>query len=144
MHLFWRILSKHLKADETAIRYANFPLVHQWGFRLPIGWRDSNPGAKNETYLDVVSLWESICESSLHKLPLPCPPASYLSVQREHHQIVNVPRHEASVRQLITLPTVHRDPFDRMLIYQAIEHMLTIVTADEEFQAYPAPILGRG
>jgi PIN domain nuclease of toxin-antitoxin system len=38
---------------------------------------------------------------------------------------------------------VHRDPFDRMLICQAIEHELIIVTVDGVFQSYPVPILSR-
>jgi PIN domain nuclease of toxin-antitoxin system len=38
---------------------------------------------------------------------------------------------------------IHRDPFDRMLICQALEHQLTIITVDEVFQSDPAPILGR-
>ena len=111
--------------------------------RLPVDWRDSIRSAKNEVYLSVVSLWESIIKYSLRKLPLPYPPASYLPAQRERHQIVNLLLDEASVRRLATLPAVHRDPFDRMLICQAIEHELTIVTVDEVFQSYPAPILGR-
>jgi PIN domain nuclease of toxin-antitoxin system len=45
------------------------------------------------------------------------------------------------VKRLGTLPTIHRDPFDRMLICQALEHTLTIITVDEVFQAYPAPLL---
>ena len=49
---------------------------------------------------------------------------------------------EASVCHLATLPSVHRDPFDRMLVCQAIEHALTIVTVDSVFESYPVPILG--
>jgi PIN domain nuclease of toxin-antitoxin system len=50
---------------------------------------------------------------------------------------------ETSVCQLATLPSVHRDPFDRMLVCQTIDHGLTMVTVDPMFQAYPVPILGR-
>jgi PIN domain nuclease of toxin-antitoxin system len=49
---------------------------------------------------------------------------------------------EASVQQLAALPPIHRAPFDRMLICQALEHKLTIITVDEVFQSYPAPVLG--
>ena len=55
----------------------------------------------------------------------------------------SLPLDEASVRHLATLPLVHHDPFDRMLVCQAMEYKLTIVTVDEVFQAYPASILGR-
>ncbi|MGH7962856.1 MAG: type II toxin-antitoxin system VapC family toxin [Candidatus Binatia bacterium] len=70
------------------------------------------------------------------------PPERYLPAQRERHQIVDLPLDETSVRQLAALPPIHRDPFDRMLICQAIEHQLTIITVDEVFEAYPALILG--
>jgi PIN domain nuclease of toxin-antitoxin system len=40
-----------------------------------------------------------------------------------------------------TLPPHHRDPFDRMLVAQAIRHELTIVTADRELAVYGLPLL---
>jgi len=109
--------------------------------RLPANWRDSMRDAGNEVYLSVASLWEVIVKHRLGKLPLPHPPESYLPTQRARHLIASLPLDEASVRHLAMLPSVHRDPFDRMLVCQAIEHELTIVTADPVFGSYPAPIL---
>lgn len=43
---------------------------------------------------------------------------------------------EESVTQLAKLPTLHRDPFDRLLICQALQHELVIVTADSAIMAY--------
>jgi PIN domain nuclease of toxin-antitoxin system len=111
--------------------------------RLPPEWRDGirNPG--NDVFLSVVSVWEATVKYYIGKLPLPQPPQHYLPFQRAQHQIASLPLDEASVCHLATLPAVHRDPFDRMLVCQAIEHTLTIVTVDPVFEAYPAPILGR-
>ena len=64
-------------------------------------------------------------------------------MQRVRHQLASLAPDEASVCRLATLPAVHRDPFDRMLVCQALEHELTVVTVDPVFRAYPAPILGR-
>jgi len=111
--------------------------------RLPADWRDSIRDAENAVYLSVVSVWETIVKHRLGKFPLPHPPEYYLPAQRARHQIVSLPLEEASVCQLATLPSVHRDPFDRMLVCQAIEHGLTIITVDPVFRAYPAPILSR-
>ena len=111
--------------------------------RLPADWSKSIGDVGNEAYLSVVSLWEAIIKHSLGKLPLPHRPTQYLPAQRVRHQIASLPLDEASVCHLATLPAAHRDPFDRMLVCQAIEHGLTIVTADPVFRAYPAPILGR-
>lgn len=90
----------------------------------------------NTVYLSVVSLWECIIKYQLGKLPLPESPEVYLPKQREQHRIDSLIVDEASVAQLITLPSLHRDPFDRLLICQALRHNLTIVTADAAVMAY--------
>ena len=109
--------------------------------RLPTTWRDTIRQPEHEVYASVVSLWETIVKYRLGKLVLSEPPETYLPTQRERHRITNLPLDEASVRQLASLPPIHRDPFDRMLICQAIEHSLTIITVDEVFRGYRAPIL---
>jgi PIN domain nuclease of toxin-antitoxin system len=48
---------------------------------------------------------------------------------------------EGAVVHLTKLPDHHRDPFDRMLICQAIEHDLTLVTVDEHIRQYPIKTL---
>ena len=104
--------------------------------RLPNDIQQGIRNPNNEVYLSVVSLWEVIIKHQLGKLPLPEPPEHYLPIQRERHQIANLSLDEASVSQLAGLPLIHRDPFDRMLICQALEHNLTIVTVDDLIQAY--------
>ena len=94
----------------------------------------------NEVYLSVVSIWEITVKYQLGRLPLPEPPQSYLPVQRQRHQIASLSLDEASISQLVKLPSIHRDPFDRMLVCQALEHDLTIVTVDATLQSYPAQI----
>ena len=111
--------------------------------RLPGDWREGIRDTGNEVYVSVVSLWEALVKHRLGKLPLPEPPESYLPTQRARHQLASLSLDEASVRHLATLPSAHRDPFDRMLVCQALEHGLTIVTVDPVFGAYPAPLLGR-
>jgi PIN domain nuclease of toxin-antitoxin system len=111
--------------------------------RLSAIMRDSIRDLNNEVYLSVASLWEAIIKHQLGKLPLPQPPAIYLPIQRERHQISSLPLDEASVSQLANLPPIHRDPFDRMLICQAMRHSLTIVTVDDVICDYPVPVLNR-
>jgi PIN domain nuclease of toxin-antitoxin system len=79
---------------------------------------------------------ECIIKYQLGKLPLPESPEIYLPKQREQHRIDSLTVDEASVAQLITLPSLHRDPFDRLLICQALQHNLTMVTADVAVMAY--------
>jgi PIN domain nuclease of toxin-antitoxin system len=111
--------------------------------RLPDAMRESIRSLDNEVYLSVVSLWEAIVKYQLGKLALPSPPDSYLPLQRERHQISSLFLDEASVAQLARLPAIHRDPFDRMLICQALEHRLMIVTVDDAIRGYPVPVLNR-
>lgn len=95
----------------------------------------TNPA--NEIYLSAVSIWECIVKFNLGKLPLPESPDTYLPRQRERHLISSLPLDEASVAVLTRLPAIHRDPFDRMLICQALHHGLTLATVDTAIRVYP-------
>jgi PIN domain nuclease of toxin-antitoxin system len=102
---------------------------------------DSIRNPDNEVYLSVVSIWEAIVKYQLGKLPLPESPEIYFPKQRDRHLITNLNLDEGSVAQLAQLPPLHRDPFDRMLICQALQHDLTIITIDSAIQAYSVSIL---
>lgn len=104
--------------------------------RLSVNVRDAIRAPDNEIYLSVVSVWESIVKHQLGKLPLPAPPETYLAKQRNLHQIASLALDEASVAQLTKLPPLHRDPFDRMLICQAVQNDLVIATVDAAIHAY--------
>jgi PIN domain nuclease of toxin-antitoxin system len=105
--------------------------------RLSADVRDVVRDSDNEIYLSVVSVWECIVKYQLGKLPLPEPPEIYLPKQRDLHQIASLALDEISVSQLAKLPHLHRDPFDRMLICQALQNGLTIATVDAAVRAYP-------
>jgi len=96
---------------------------------------------ENEVYLSVISIWEAIIKYQLNKLPLPEHPATYLPKQRDLHQIASLALDESSVIQLSQLPLLHRDPFDRMLICQALQNNLTIVTVDTAVRAYSVSVM---
>ena len=105
--------------------------------RLSKSLRERICNPENEIFLSTVSIWESIVKYQLGKLPLPEPPAKYLPAQRKKHKISSLPLDEGSVVRLSNLPAIHRDPFDRMLICQAIEHHLTLITVDDFIRSYP-------
>ncbi|MFM7129645.1 MAG: type II toxin-antitoxin system VapC family toxin [bacterium] len=108
---------------------------------LPVAYRDLIRDSDNNVFLSVVSVWESIIKYNLGKLPLASPPADYLMQQRELHQIQSLPVTEEVLFQLAKLPLLHRDPFDRMMIAQALHHGLTLVTLDNAIKAYPIPFI---
>lgn len=91
----------------------------------------------NEVYLSAVSTWEISIKHGLGKLPLPDTPERFIPAQRERHGIAPLPLHEEATLYLDRLPAYHRDPFDRMLICQAIVHGMTILTTDNLILQYP-------
>jgi PIN domain nuclease of toxin-antitoxin system len=99
--------------------------------------RDAIRDPDNEVYLSAISVWEILIKYQLGKLPLPEHPETYLPKQRDLHQILSLDLDESTVIQLAKLPPLHRDPFDRMLICQALQNGLTIATVDAALRAYP-------
>ena len=91
----------------------------------------------NEVFLSAVSVWEISVKYALGKLPLPQPPEKYLPIQREKHMVDSLALNENSILHLNRLPQLHKDPFDRMLICQAINHGMVILTPDELVAQYP-------
>lgn len=109
--------------------------------RLPLDHRAAIQDPANEVFLSAASVWEAVIKHGLGKLPLPAPPAEYLPSQRELHHIVSLSIEEMAMTHLAKLPPLHRDPFDRILVAQAILHDLTIVTVDDVVKAYPVKVL---
>ncbi|MBE9209157.1 type II toxin-antitoxin system VapC family toxin [Nostoc sp. LEGE 06077] len=109
--------------------------------QLPTDVRDAICNLDNQIYLSVVSIWECIVKYQLGKLPLPESPEIYIPTQRDRHQIANLDLDEGSVTQLASLPLLHKDPFDRMLICQSLQHGLTIATVDSAIRAYNISII---
>ena len=109
--------------------------------QLSSAWQAILRDPSHQVYLSVISVWEASIKYHLGKLPLPASPETYLPLQRERHLIASLPLEEAAVRQMAHLPALHRDPFDRMLICQALEYDMTLVTVDSAVRAYPVKVL---
>lgn len=92
---------------------------------------------ENDVYLSVASTWEIAIKYSLNKLSLPKPPQEYIPAKRQEHGIDSLPLDEEATLYLTKLPDLHRDPFDRILICQAIVAGLIILTPDELITQYP-------
>lgn len=95
----------------------------------------------NEVWLSTVSNWEIAVKVGIGRLVLPDKPASYVPHQRARHKLGSLPVEEAAIGHLDRLPPYHRDPFDRMLICQAIEGEMTLVTPDPLIRQYPVRTL---
>jgi PIN domain nuclease of toxin-antitoxin system len=94
--------------------------------------------SENDLYLSAASAWEVSTKCAARRLSLSEPPDLYVPIQREAHGIQALPMDEESALHTGRLPRLHRDPFDRMLVAQAIVHGMTIVTPDPVIRQYPA------
>lgn len=93
---------------------------------------------ENEVFLSAVSAWEIAVKHQLGRLALADRPDRFVAAQREAHAIEPLPLDEESALQMARLPALHRDPFDRLLVCQAIVHGLTLLTPDPLIAQYPA------
>ena len=109
--------------------------------RLPASFRVALRDLANDVYLSVASIWELVIKHSIGKLPLPDSPALYLPLKRDEHKFASLPVDEAAMPHLATLPSIHRDPFDRILVSQALQFGLTLATTDPLVAASPVLLL---
>ena len=91
----------------------------------------------NEVLLSAVSAWEICVKQGLGGLTLAEPAEQFIPKYRAMHGITDLALDELSVLQTTRLPAIHKDPFDRMLICQAIAHGLVILTPDPLITQYP-------
>jgi PIN domain nuclease of toxin-antitoxin system len=89
----------------------------------------------NKLYLSIASLWEIAIKLGLGKLKLDNP-FHELEALLAMLAIEILPIAFADTETYLSLPLHHRDPFDRILIAQAINRSLSIITADPAFNAY--------
>jgi PIN domain nuclease of toxin-antitoxin system len=89
----------------------------------------------DRVYISIASLWEIAIKLSIRKLSLR---SNYESIEAslEPAGIILLPISFADTVRVMNLPLHHRDPFDRILIAQAINNSLTLVSCDAAFTAY--------
>ena len=95
----------------------------------------------NRTLVSVVSLWEIVIKVGKGKLILSRPFEELLPEQLALNDIERLPIKLEHLFVLAQLPLHHGDPFDRMIIAQAIAENLPIVSKDSLFDEYPVQII---
>ncbi|MBI3650108.1 MAG: type II toxin-antitoxin system VapC family toxin [Acidobacteria bacterium] len=87
--------------------------------------------------ISIASLWEIAIKVSIGKLMLPQSYNKFIAQQLKVNSIDKLPIRLSHLTMVSTLPLHHRDPFDRMIIAQAIVENLPLVSADTAFDSYP-------
>jgi PIN domain nuclease of toxin-antitoxin system len=93
-----------------------------------------------EKMLSVGSLWEIATKMSIGKLELGMSLENFLTSQVETRDLTIINVTNAHLVRLATLPFHHRDPFDRLIVAQAMNMGVPIVTGDAQFSPYGVPI----
>lgn len=104
---------------------------------LSLKAREAFQDPHNKIYLSAVSTWEICVKHARGKMSLPDSPAQFIPTMRIAHSIEALSLDEESTLYIDRLPDVHRDPFDRMLVCQAIVHNLIILSPDRQIPRYP-------
>jgi PIN domain nuclease of toxin-antitoxin system len=94
----------------------------------------AEPG--NDCFLSLASSWEMAIKISLGKLRLAAPLERFIPEQLAANGFRELAIDFRHVARVSRLPFHHRDPFDRLLVAQALEEDLTVVSADRVFRTY--------
>lgn len=100
--------------------------------------RESICNAQNMVFVSAVTVWEIEIKKNLGKIEIP----DNLQEEIELHRFTPLPINFEHAQLAGALSLHHRDPFDRMLVAQAITEKLTLVTRDQAIAAYKVNLLG--
>ncbi len=95
----------------------------------------------SELFLGYGSLWEVTIKIQKGTLKIPGNSVSFLISEMKANDIRLLPQRLEYLTRLESLPLHHRDPFDRLLIAQALEEDLAILTADSQIRKYSAKVV---
>jgi PIN domain nuclease of toxin-antitoxin system len=105
--------------------------------RLSATARQQIEESANQPLLSAASLWEMAIKLSLGRLQLGRPFEDLIPEQMRLNGIQLLGIELEHVTPVTTLPFHHRDPFDRLIVAQAMVEQMPIVSADPAFDAYP-------
>ena len=91
---------------------------------------------KNDCFISIASLWEIAIKRGIGKITL-ASEFRYIADFIEDNNVEILPITFNNLQTLLTLEFHHRDPFDRIIIAQAISANLTILSVDQHFRSYP-------
>jgi PIN domain nuclease of toxin-antitoxin system len=109
-----------------------------WGDpRISLTARRLIEDVKNVKFISLVTPWEIAIKSAIGKFKLGIPVEAFIQREITQGGILLLPIKLSHVTRVATLPLHHRDPFDRLLIAQAIVENVPILSADPAFDVYP-------
>lgn len=113
--------------------------------RLSAEVRKALADRENDVFLSAAAVWEIGIKYAAGKLALVTPPSTLVPTHLKRSGVRPLPVGVQHALRAAELPMHHRDPFDRLMVAQALEEGLTLVTADPRLTAYgPETMDARG
>jgi PIN domain nuclease of toxin-antitoxin system len=106
---------------------------------LPLDAQTLMSDPENELFFSVASLWEIVIKSGLEREDFKVDPRVLRRslLDNGYHELPILSEHVVAVG---SLPTIHKDPFDRLLVAQATVDGILLLTADIQVAKYPGPV----
>jgi len=95
----------------------------------------------NDIFVSAASVWELAIKVGNNKLSMSDPLDVFVSKWTSAYQLNPLPVQNAHALAVVALPPHHKDPFDRLLIAQAMVERMTVVTSDIKLARYTVPIV---
>ena len=106
---------------------------------LPVDARRLMEKPENQLFFSVASLWEVVIKSTLGRADFRVDPRILRRglLDNDYQELSILSQHVVAIQ---ALPPIHKDPFDRLLVAQAMVDGITLVTADLHLANYPGPV----
>jgi PIN domain nuclease of toxin-antitoxin system len=104
--------------------------------QLPKRATEAFTSTSNEVYFSLVSLWEIGIKSALGKLRFKRKITEYHDLLINELELIPLSIDPQHIEKAVGLPFHHKDPFDRLIVGQALTENLTIVSSDAHFASY--------
>jgi PIN domain nuclease of toxin-antitoxin system len=91
-------------------------------------------------FISVVTAWEIALLYKKGRLHLALPPPEFVERAILHHGVQELPLTREVSMASVSLPDIHNDPFDRILVAEALQHRCRLVTKDAKIPLYPGVV----
>jgi PIN domain nuclease of toxin-antitoxin system len=130
------------------MRYLLDSMVWLWSIdsvgKINEACREILENGREEIYFSAATAWELSIKAGLGKLHLPGPPAQCIPAFIAKQGLRPLPVTHLHAVKVYDLPPHHQDPFDRLIIAQALEEEMVILTSDRAFKKYPVELVWCG
>jgi PIN domain nuclease of toxin-antitoxin system len=103
--------------------------------KMPVTVKETILSAENTIYVSIASIWEAVIKMSIGKLNFDGDIGGFIeAIEDEDFLLLDITtKHIKAVKDL---PLIHRDPFDRILVAQAVVEELPVLTTDSDMGKY--------